>query len=172
MTAAVSTPVAAAHASPPRRAVFAAAVVLPLAAVGVALYTQYRLDMQPCAWCVLQRLIFLAVAVAALPGLLLPQRGVRLGAAALVLALSACGAAAALWLQFVAASSTSCAVTLAGRIISGIGLDELWPEVFAAYASCADAAVRLFGVPYAIYSLAVFLAVGAAAVWLLLPRRG
>jgi disulfide bond formation protein DsbB len=171
--AATATQRAAPRRAATRRAGFAALVVLPLAAVGVALYTQYRLDMQPCAWCVLQRLIFIAVAVAALPGLLLPQRAVQRAAAALITVLAACGAAAALWLQFVAASSNSCAVTLAGRIVGSLGLDELWPEVFAAYASCADAAVKLFGVPYALYSLALFVVLGAIAVWLLLsPRRG
>ena len=64
-----------------------------LGAVGVALYTQHRLDMMPCAWCVLQRLVFVAMAVAALVGVLLPSlAGRRLGGAAVgVLAL--CGLA-------------------------------------------------------------------------------
>jgi disulfide bond formation protein DsbB len=136
---------------------FALAVVLPLAAVGAALFTQYRLDMQPCPWCVLQRVIFLAIALAALPGLLLQLPVMRKASAGLALALSACGTAAALWQHFVAASSTSCKQTLADQIVQGSGLAERWPEVFAAYASCADAAVKLFGVSYEFYSLALYL---------------
>ena len=46
----------------------AAVAATALAAVGVALFTQYRMDMMPCAWCVLQRLVFVAIAVAALVG--------------------------------------------------------------------------------------------------------
>jgi disulfide bond formation protein DsbB len=34
-------------------------------AVGIALFTQHGLGMQPCPWCVLQRLIFLAIAALA-----------------------------------------------------------------------------------------------------------
>ena len=37
------------------------------------------------------------------------------------------------------------------------GLDGLLPEVFAAYASCADAKVNLFGVPYEFWSGALFM---------------
>jgi disulfide bond formation protein DsbB len=64
--------------------------------------------------------------------------------------------AAALWQHFVAAASVSCKQTLADQIVQGLGLAERWPEVFAAYASCAEAAVKLFGLPYEFYSLALF----------------
>jgi disulfide bond formation protein DsbB len=134
---------------------FAVAVLLPLAAVGAALHSQYDLDMQPCPWCVLQRAIFLTIALAALPGLLLPLA--RKASAGLGLLLAGCGVAAALWQHFVAASSTSCVQTLADRIMQGSGLSARWPEVFAAYASCADAAVKLHGVPYEFFSLTLFL---------------
>jgi disulfide bond formation protein DsbB len=149
---------------------FALAVLLPLGAVGAALFTQYRLDMQPCPWCVLQRAIFVAIALAALPGLLLRLSVLRKASAGLALALSACGMAAALWQHFVAASSTSCKQTLADQIVQGSGLSERWPEVFAAYASCADAAVKLFGLSYEFYSLALFALLGALMAAQMLAR--
>ena len=43
------------------RARFIAIAALCLAAVGAALIAQYRFDMQPCPWCVLQRVIFIAM---------------------------------------------------------------------------------------------------------------
>ena len=151
----------------------AAGIVVPLAAVGTALVTQHVFDMQPCPWCVLQRLIFVAISLAALLGLaghltrLLIVR--RIGAALMgLLALS--GIAAALWQHFVASSSISCNLTLADRIVSGVGADVWWPEVFAPYASCADAAATLLGLPYEFYSLTLFVVLGAAAL-LLLRRR-
>jgi disulfide bond formation protein DsbB len=40
-----------------------------LLALAVALVSQYVFDMQPCPWCVLQRLLFLAIAGVAAIGL-------------------------------------------------------------------------------------------------------
>jgi disulfide bond formation protein DsbB len=140
------------------------AVVVPLAAVCAALVSQHVFNMQPCPWCVLQRVVFVAIALAALPGLLLRTPATRRLSAVLVALLALCGMAAALWQHFVAASSTSCKLTLADRIVGGLGLDSLWPEVFAAYASCADAAVKIAGLPYEFFSLVLFVALGALAV--------
>lgn len=36
-----------------------------LAAIGAALVSQHVFDMQPCPWCVLQRAVFAAMALAA-----------------------------------------------------------------------------------------------------------
>jgi disulfide bond formation protein DsbB len=144
---------------------FAAAVVLPVAAVCIALFTQHVLGMQPCPWCVLQRLIFAGISLAALLGLLVAGLPLlrRLMALAMF-GLAGCGVAAALWQHIVATTSPSCNLTLADRIVGGLGIDALWPQVFAAYTSCADAAATLLGVPYEFYSLTLFVVLGAAAV--------
>ena len=156
----------------PGRAAAAAAIVISLAAVGAALYTQHVWGMQPCPWCVLQRVIFVALALAALPALVLRLRPAQLLSGGLMLLLALCGMGAALWQHFVAASSSSCKLTLADRIIGGLGLDALLPRLFAAYASCADAAVRLAGVPYEFYSAGLFLLLALLAAALLRrPRR-
>jgi disulfide bond formation protein DsbB len=146
------------------RLLYGAAVLLPLLAVAAALVSQHVFHMEPCPWCVLQRVIFLAVALAALPGFLLALRPVRLASTALVVVLAAGGMAAALWQHFVAAASASCNMTLADKIVGGLGLDGWQPEVFEARASCADAAVNLFGVPYEFWSLALFVALAALVV--------
>jgi protein dithiol:quinone oxidoreductase len=155
--------------SKPRLLLLAVALV-SLAAVGAALVSQHHFDMQPCPWCVLQRLLFVAIALATVPALLVHSPLLRVVTALEVLVLALCGAAAALWQHFVAASSTSCKLTLADRIVAGLGLDNLLPSVFAAYASCADAAVRMAGVPYEFFSLALFVALGAVAVQVLRHR--
>ena len=148
---------------------FALAIVVALAAVGAALVTQHVFDMQPCPWCVFQRLEFVTIALLALPGLLWSRRLAQQAAAGGVLVLALCGVATALWQHFVAASNTSCRTTLADEIVRGLGLDELLPRVFGAYASCAEAAVKLFGVWYEFYSLALF--VGLAILALSILRR-
>ena len=124
---------------------------LALSAVGAAYFTQHVWNMQPCPWCVLQRLIFVAIAVAALLGLLWPT-----GGAVLAGTLAASGVAAALWQHFVAASAESCDLTLADRIMAATGLDGQFPELFMAMSSCADAKVDLFGLPYEAWSGALF----------------
>lgn len=141
-----------------------ALVLLPLAAVAAALVSQHVYGMEPCSWCVFQRLVFVVIALAALPGLVVRHALVRRVVAAEVLLISVIGTASALWMHFVAAQAESCNLTLADRIVGGLGLDGLLPEVFAAYASCADASVRLFGLRYELYALAMFVLLGVLAL--------
>ena len=155
----------------PRTLLWVVMVVLPLAAVGAALVSQHVFDMQPCAWCVLQRVVFLAIALVSLPALAVSGAWLRRPRAAAALLLATAGMAAALWQHFVAAASTSCNLTLADRIVGGLGLDGLWPAVFAAYASCADAAVKLVGLPYELYSLLLFALLAVLALRLVRRPR-
>ena len=148
----------------PARLLLAGMAVLPLLAVAAALYTQYRMDMMPCAWCVLQRLCFVLVSLASLLALLMPRLALRRAAALLALLAALAGITAALWQHFVANASASCAMSLADRLMGFTGLDSRFPEVFAAYASCADAKVDLFGLPYEFWSLGLFIVLAAAAL--------
>jgi disulfide bond formation protein DsbB len=132
---------------------------LSIAAVGAALVSQHVYGMEPCPWCILQRVIFLAIALVCLVGFV----STRI-AGVLALVLSLCGIGAALWQHFKAASSTSCALTVADQIVIAMKLDSLWPDVFLARASCADAAVNLMGAPYEFWSLALFVVMTAASV--------
>jgi disulfide bond formation protein DsbB len=136
------------------------------AAVGVALISQHVFDKQPCPWCVLQRLIFIALAIVCAAGACLASRGARVAALLGADALATAGIAAALWHNIVAAKSASCDLTLADRIVTGLALDRLLPDVFAVRASCADAA-HLLGVPYELWSLTLYVAIGAATSVLL-----
>ena len=148
----------------PSAKLLVAVAIVCLAAVGAALVSQHLFDMQPCPWCVLQRLIFVAIALVCLVGAAIPARAGRLAAALLAALLALCGVAAALWQHFKAAASASCNLTLADKIISGLQLDSLVPDVFAPRASCADAAVSLFGIPYDFWSLALFVLCSFAAL--------
>ena len=142
-----------------------------LAAVAIALVSQHAFDLQPCPWCVLQRLIFVLIALLALAGLAARSAPARRGVAFGLLLLCGAGIAAVLWQHFVAAASNSCNLTLADRILSGSGLAALLPAVFEARATCADAAVNLLGVAYEFWGLALFIAIETAALWLLMRAR-
>ncbi len=152
----------------PRVALVALALAC-FALVGAALVSQHVYDMQPCPWCILQRVIFLVVGLLLLAGAWLPGRPLFAGGA-ILFALS--GIATALYQHFVAAKSSSCNLTLADKIISGLGLDKALPPLFEVKASCADAAVDLLHLPYEFWSLGFFAVIALATIVVLrLPRR-
>jgi protein dithiol:quinone oxidoreductase len=146
------------------RALLAALALVCTGAVATAVALQYTFGMQPCPWCILQRVIYLAVALTAVLGLLWRSRAGLFVSATLVALLAACGMAAALWQHFVASSAASCDLTLAERVVSALRLDEHWPQVFTAYASCKDAVVKLLGVAFELWSLALFALVLLVAI--------
>ena len=111
--------------SPRRQLVLVAA--LAHGAVAAAVVSQFQFNMQPCPWCTLQRFIFLVVGMLALLGAALPSPKLRRWLAVLMALVALCGASAALWLQFVASASTSCKLTLADKIMAGLGLSQ-WRE--------------------------------------------
>jgi len=149
------------------RAVLVLIALACLASVGGAVFAQHQWGMEPCPWCILQRVLYLAIALVALLAAGMPSGGLgRLSAAlsgVLMVLLALAGSAAALYQNLIAAKLPSCDMTLADKIISGLGLDAWQPEVFEVRASCADAAVSLLGVPFELWSLALFVAVAVVA---------
>ena len=132
-----------------------------LLAVGVVL--QHGFGMQPCSWCVLQRFVFLLVGVACALAAWSPGgKRARRAFASLGALLSVAGLAAALYQQFVASKSASCAMTLADRIVMQLSLHEIAPWMFMPTAPCNEANVALLGVPFAVWSATAFLLLGLA----------
>ena len=127
-----------------------------LAAVALALVAQHAFDMQPCPWCILQRLIYLLIALLCGVAAALKGGAARTVAVVLALALAVSGAAAAVFQHVVAAKSLSCNLTLADKIITALGLESLVPALFKVTATCANAAVSVLGVPFEYWSLALF----------------
>lgn len=156
--------------------VLAACAAASVAVLVVGLFAQHVLGKQPCAWCVLQRLIFLAITLVCAVGVLVRASPVTVLMCALLADLLAlCGAAAALYQQLVASLSDSCGVSFADQVIMAWSLHELAPWMFFADAPCNEANLPFLGVPFALWSLAAFLMLGTAAagaaVLLLRGRR-
>lgn len=149
---------------------FGAMALACFAAIGAALVAQHGFDMRPCPWCILQRLVFVVIGVIALVGALVDAPALRRVLAALAVLLAAVGIAAGLYQHFVAAASTSCNLTFADRVVSGLRLDTALPAVFGVTASCADAAVDVLGVPFEFWSIALAALLAAAAVRILAAR--
>ena len=159
------------HSSAASRAL-AGTALLSFAAFLFALFSQHVLGMMPCAWCILQRMICLAIALVCLLGWAARARPAALRtAAALALALAVGGVVAAWYQHTVAANLFSCDRTFADVVVTGSGLDALAPSVFGIYATCADSATTLLGVRYELWTLALFVVLAVMSVLALVRRR-
>lgn len=151
--------------------VFAGVSVAALAAVGTALVSQYAFDMPPCAWCVLQRLIFLIIAGVSALAFWLRQPMFRAALVGIIVLLAGSGIASALYQHIVAADTTSCRLSLAEKIIrETLQLDTLLPSVFGIRVGCSAGATSMLGIPYEFWSLAAFALIGLFS-FLAVPAR-
>lgn len=128
-------------------------VAIAWGGVAAALVSQHAFGLQPCPWCIAQRIAYLLVGLFA--ALSLPFRQVSLWARvplSLAGVAAIAGLAGALYQQLVAAQTTSCAFTAVDRFLMATGLDEAMPAVFKATASCAEANSPMLGIPYALWS--------------------
>ncbi len=124
--------------------------------VAAALVSQHAFALEPCPWCIVQRLLYLVAGVFALASMPIRQRAGVARALLGVAALASIGAiAAALYQHLVAAQTGSCAFTAADRFLMATGLDEALPSVFKATAACDVANAPMLGVPYALWSVAL-----------------
>ena len=130
------------------------ALLLAWGAVLLALASQHLAGYEPCPWCVIQRIAYLAVGLFALLALLAQKSMLAFRALIALAILSTLGGlAAALHHHFVAAQTSSCAFTAADRWISWSGLADWLPSVFSATAACDEANAPLLGLPYSVWSM-------------------
>jgi disulfide bond formation protein DsbB len=148
------------------RQVLLVVAVAALAAVAGALVSQHVFGMQPCPWCVFQRLLYVVLAAFAVIGAF-TDGPVRRTAIVLSFATALAGIASALWQQLKAVNEFSCDQTLADRIIGALHLDSLMPNVFMAFASCSEANVTLLGIHYGAWSCALFVMLASVLAWTL-----
>jgi len=136
-----------------------------LAALASALVAQHVYGMQPCPWCIFQRVLYLAIAALALMGWLLPARAVTVVASLGIATIAVGGVASAVFQHQVAAKDSSCAFTLADRFLNATGLETAVPWLFQVTATCADAAAaRLLGLGFEVWSGALFVLLALAAL--------
>lgn len=145
--------------------------LLCLLAVGIALVSQHVFGMQPCAWCVLQRLVFLVTAAVCLVGNLFSRVAVLQKIGALLALLLCLAGIMAAWYQYnVAQHMFSCDLTFADRFMVQTGLDANLPWLFGIFATCMDARVSVLGIEYVLWSLSLFILLSVASLVALWPR--
>ncbi len=144
--------------------------VVCFAAVGFALYSQHQWDMQPCPWCIAQRMVYLLAGAIALIAAFKPSWTSRL--MLLPALLCAGGVAMAGYQHWVAQYQSSCSYSSAEKAVRATGLDQLLPWIFDITATCADAAkANLGGIPYELASGALLLALCVSALLIMKSSR-
>jgi protein dithiol:quinone oxidoreductase len=109
-----------------------------LAGVAFALFAQHMWDMQPCPWCIIQRMLYVVLGLVALICGAFSGKRTRMGRTISSLP----------W-KFGSWAVVLLSIVGVGVAISATGLDEFAPEVFKVRASCADAASsNLLGLPF------------------------
>jgi len=127
-----------------------------LVAIFIALISQHVFDMQPCAWCVFQRLLFLCIALWASLSWFNASLKVKATFNVLVVLTSLSGIGSAIYQIKVASKQFSCAQTFADVFMTRSGLESALPQLFGIYATCADARVTILGVEYAVWAITLF----------------
>ena len=139
-----------------------------LGLIGVALYLQHGLDMLPCPLCVIQRYLFIAIAVVCLIGAFSgkPKLGAGLG---LLGALGGLGVAGKhLWV--LAHPGLSCGIDPMETALNKIPTATLLPGLFRADGLCEDATAPWFGLSIPQWAFLWFGIVALTMGWLLIRR--
>ncbi len=127
-----------------------------LVAVFIALISQHMFDMQPCAWCVFQRLLFLCIALFSAVSWFIASFKVKAASNTLTILTGLGGIASTLYQLNVASKQFSCDQTFADIFMTRSGLESALPQLFGIYATCADARIHLLGLEYAVWALLLF----------------
>lgn len=162
--------------TPAPRLVFAALFVVCSALLGVGLYLQHAVGLQPCPMCILQRYAFMAVALVALVGALHgPTQGGHRVYAGLSGLLAIGGGSVALrqtlLQRFPPDASQSCLPADLDYLLETFPLAQALPKIFSGTGDCAKVDWRLLGLSIAEWSLVCFVAVLAVSAWLMFARR-
>jgi disulfide bond formation protein DsbB len=140
-----------------------------LALVGAALYLQHAKDMLPCPLCVIQRYLFLGVAIFSLIGAFAGKIKVFAGLA-LLSALGGLGVVAK-HLYVITHPGFSCGIDPMETILNKIPTATALPWLFRADGLCEAAQDTVLGLAVPQWSAVWFAILTASLIWVLARRR-
>lgn len=140
-----------------------------LALVGAALYLQHVQNMMPCPLCVIQRYLYLTIALCCLLGAAMgqPKVGAGLG---LLGALGGLGVVGK-HLYVLAHPGFSCGIDPMETMLNKIPTATAMPWMFHADGLCEDARDTLFGLSIPAWSAVWFAILAVSLVWLLVRGK-
>lgn len=139
--------------------------ILSLALVGTALYLQHVKNMLPCPLCVIQRYLYVGLALVCFIFAALPRGAARFGAAlGALIALSGVGVAGwHLWVR--AHPKVSCGIDPLETALNKIPGAELLPSVFKADGLCTADYAPILGLQVPDWSMIWFVILTLTLVW-------
>ncbi len=155
------------------RAPFAASALVSLGLVGGGVILAQTLNLAACPLCILQRMLYLLVAAAAILGLLVARQAPARRLAALVMAIAAAAGAYVagyqIWIQRFA-HETNCVASAPWweRLVDWAG--ERMPLLFNASGLCNERPWKLLGLSIAEWSVLAFSALFVVAVFAVVRR--
>ena len=157
----------------PSRLFFATVFVACAALLGIALYLQEEVGLEPCPMCILQRYAFTAIGLVALVGAIHGPRGTALKVyAALLVLLAIAGGGVATrqsYIQHYPPVTSSCGTDLE-FLVNAFPISQALPKIFAGTGDCAAVHWRLLGLSIAEWALVWFVLFVVASVWFALRR--
>ena len=135
-----------------------------LASVGFAVFAQHQFGLLPCAWCVVQRMIFLAIGLVSVTQLIRPRPVLVRMVSSITVLLAAAGIYAAIQQHIYATNRFECQFSIAERIIEWSGLNHVLAGIFAPRVSCAESETHLLGLPFEYWSVMLFVWLAAASI--------
>ncbi len=136
--------------------------------IAAALYLQHVKNLDPCPWCVVQRLGYIVIGVLALLAALHRPRGFGIGVygglSALVAATGAAAAAYQIYLQADKERAMSCAGSFVERLLDKSAIGKLIPPVLQYDGPCTLKPWSLLGLSIPEWSLVWFLILLVAAI--------
>ena len=159
----------------PTRPYFAAIFVVCAVLLGIAIYLQEQVGLEPCPMCILQRYAFTAIGIVALGGAIHgPRAGVALkiyGALLILLALAGGGVAVRQsYIQHFPPSVSSCGTDL-DFLVNTFPISQALPKIFSGSGDCALVKWRLLGLSIAEWALIWFVLILGTSAWLAFRRR-
>lgn len=144
--------------------------IIALALVGFALFLQHVKGQMPCPLCVIQRYVFIAVALICFVFAALPRGATRFGAFLAALT-SLGGAGVAGWHIWVKANpSVSCGIDPLETSLNKIPTAELMPFLFKADGLCSAEYPPLLGLSNPQWSAIWFVTLALVLIWAALRR--
>jgi len=156
------------------RPAFAAIFVACALLLGIALYLQEEVGLEPCPMCILQRYAFTVVGIVALVGAIHGPRGVPLkvyGALLVLLAIAGGGVAARQsYIQHYPPVVSSCGTDLE-FLVNTFPISQALPKIFAGSGDCSAVHWRLLGLSIAEWALVWFVLIVVFTAWFAFRRR-
>ncbi|MGI9335588.1 MAG: disulfide bond formation protein B [Gammaproteobacteria bacterium] len=158
-----------------QRALFIYGLVLCVALMATALYFQYVMELEPCPLCAIQRLLVIAVGVVMLVGAVHDPAGFgRKVYGVLTLIPAVLGVVVAgrhVWLQNLPPDEVPACGPGLNYLMDTLPFNEMLEEVFRGSGECAEVQWQFLGLTIPGWTLVIFIAMVAFAIYLVATRR-